>query len=297
VIVTLPVAVIAAPAAACPGEQLSFGGGGSHDADGKVTSFTWSFGDGATATGSSVSHEYAAPGAFTVTLTVTDSAGNTSSAVRSLLVAFPPPPDLDGDGFPSTTDCNDGDAAINPSAVEILDNAVDENCDGIAQIDFDRDRDGVNRPRDCNDGDARIRPGAVDVPLDGIDQDCADGDAPAPRIPTNIRATFSGRPGYVAFNTLFLTPAVAGSRVRITCKGPGCPKREWKRRIKKASARVSLLRLVRKVKLDRRTTVEMRVTAPRMLGVAARWRGLAPSRTDLCFSAPTTKKPKKCRPA
>ena len=36
----------------------------------------WSFGDGATATGGAVSHAFGSAGAFNVTVTATDAAGN-----------------------------------------------------------------------------------------------------------------------------------------------------------------------------------------------------------------------------
>ena len=42
-----------------------------------------------------------------------------------------PPADNDGDGFTADVDCDDTNAAINPSAVEVNDNEVDENCDGV----------------------------------------------------------------------------------------------------------------------------------------------------------------------
>lgn len=41
-----------------------------------------------------------------------------------------PPEDLDGDGFPNTTDCNDHNPNISPDASEEWDE-VDQNCDGV----------------------------------------------------------------------------------------------------------------------------------------------------------------------
>jgi len=56
----------------------------------------WNFGDGATATGDAVSHTYTDPGARTVTATVTDAVGNTTSRSGPVDVTAPAPP-------PSTT--------------------------------------------------------------------------------------------------------------------------------------------------------------------------------------------------
>ena len=52
-----------------------------------VPSITWSFGDGATATGPAVSHAYGSAGAYTVTVTATDAAGQrTTSATRAVSI-------------------------------------------------------------------------------------------------------------------------------------------------------------------------------------------------------------------
>jgi hypothetical protein len=49
-----------------------------------VASTSWSFGDGASATGASVTHAYGAPGPYAVTLTSTDAVGNATTASASL---------------------------------------------------------------------------------------------------------------------------------------------------------------------------------------------------------------------
>ncbi len=58
--------------------QVTLSGTGT-DPDGTVVSYYWDFGDGTAGTGTTVSHTYAAPGIYTVTLIVTDNAGATSS--------------------------------------------------------------------------------------------------------------------------------------------------------------------------------------------------------------------------
>ncbi len=61
-----------------PDQTLSFDASGSIDPDGNITKFRWSFGDGGTADGKTVSHSYKTPGHYTVQLTVLD---NTSHAL------------------------------------------------------------------------------------------------------------------------------------------------------------------------------------------------------------------------
>jgi PKD repeat protein/subtilisin family serine protease len=59
---------------------------------GPVTSWNWSFGDGATSSTQSPSHTYNSAGNFTATLAVTGSGGQTSRVSQTITVTSPPPP-------------------------------------------------------------------------------------------------------------------------------------------------------------------------------------------------------------
>ncbi|TFD76545.1 PKD domain-containing protein [Cryobacterium psychrophilum] len=62
----------------------------STDPDGTITSYAWSWGDGATSTGKTASHGYASAGIYTVGLTVTDNAGGTNATTRSVTTTVAP---------------------------------------------------------------------------------------------------------------------------------------------------------------------------------------------------------------
>ncbi len=116
------------------------------------------------------------------------------------------------DGAPAgyvsdATDCNDADAAINPSATEVC-NGIDDNCDGnidegLTFTTYYADADGdtygdaastvstcdgapagyVSDATDCNDADAAVNPGATEV-CNGVDDNC-DGN-----IDEGVQTTF-----------------------------------------------------------------------------------------------------------
>ena len=72
------------------------GANSAADEDGSIVEYEWTFGDGATATGSTVTHTYSANGTYDVTLEVTDDLGETNETSVTVTVTMttePPPPE------------------------------------------------------------------------------------------------------------------------------------------------------------------------------------------------------------
>jgi hypothetical protein len=89
------------------------------------------------------------------------------------------------------TDCDDTNADINPAATEIIDNEIDENCDGFDLQTWyeDADNDTFGNPNvsqtsntqpngyvkdntDCNDNNANINPITAEIPNNNLDDNC-----------------------------------------------------------------------------------------------------------------------------
>src|SRR5213083_2101514 len=79
------------PSAPQTAQQVTFTGSASGGTS--PYSFSWSFGDGSTGTGASITHAYLSAGTYTVTLTVQDSGSpkQTVSSQHSVIVSSPPP--------------------------------------------------------------------------------------------------------------------------------------------------------------------------------------------------------------
>ncbi|MCP4967669.1 MAG: PKD domain-containing protein [bacterium] len=69
---------------------------GIRDVDGQVVSVDWSFGDGTSLQGDGVEHVYSVPGSYTVSLSVSDDAGNTTVETANVVVIAPPDPPPSG---------------------------------------------------------------------------------------------------------------------------------------------------------------------------------------------------------
>jgi hypothetical protein len=67
-------------------QAVEFDATGSSDPDGTVAGLRWEFGDGAVATGRGAAHAFSEPGAYRVSLTVTDDGGRSASTDRLVFV-------------------------------------------------------------------------------------------------------------------------------------------------------------------------------------------------------------------
>jgi PKD repeat protein len=94
--------------AGIPGLPVQFDGTGSHDPDGFIVSYAWSFGDGGSGSGPTPTHTYTQQGFFTVTLTVTDNDQHASTCTTEAVI-----------GMASPVEIASFQAVAHPRAVEV----------------------------------------------------------------------------------------------------------------------------------------------------------------------------------
>jgi PKD repeat protein len=70
----------------CTGLGCSFNGAASADSDGAIASYSWAFGDGATASGVTAAHTYGHSGSYSASLTVTDDRGASTTVAKEVAV-------------------------------------------------------------------------------------------------------------------------------------------------------------------------------------------------------------------
>lgn len=89
--------------------------------------YNWSGQDGFSSSSSNPSHTYSIAGTYTYSLTYTDSRACSKTISANIVVAGV---DADNDGFSSDVDCDDNNTFINPGALDIPNNGIDEDCSG-----------------------------------------------------------------------------------------------------------------------------------------------------------------------
>jgi hypothetical protein len=225
-----------------------------------------------------------------------DRAGNRDPlpATRSWTVTA----DLDRDGFTLPGDCNDSDAAIHPGAPEVLDNGVDEDCNGVPELNLDRDGDRFARPQDCNDADAAIHPGAGEIAGNKVDENCDGTVEPFPTLPSSVGYSWVPRGRATVLKAFFVRNAQAGSTIRMRCRARRgrCAIPPRRQRVKASAHVVDLTRLVRGRRLLPGTALEVTITKPQTIGsftsLRFRPRG-GPLRRERCLP-PGARSPRAC---
>jgi hypothetical protein len=172
-------------------------------------------------------------------------------------------------------------------------NGVDEDCDGSDAV-LDRDGDGAAAGIDCDDANPARRPGARDIPANGVDEDCSGKDAKRAVVRATFASGWSVFTRWTLVTKLQVKDAPAGAKLRVTCKGKGCPFARRSVKLKQGAANLS--KRFKDKRLRPGTVIELRVTSAGTIGKVQRItirKRKDPKRVALCL-APGASKPKKC---
>ena len=177
-----PVVVIDGPSTVNTGETLSLSGANSTD-DGSIESYEWQLGNGETATGETVDVSYDDAGNYTVTLTVTDGAGNNATGSLNVTVEAAAGGDNGGNGG---NDGGGGGAGGNNGGDDDDDGGNDNggsganNGGGGGGGSGDDDNDGDSGGSDGSDGGSGSNGDGGDGGSDGGDSGSDDEETETP---------------------------------------------------------------------------------------------------------------------
>jgi large repetitive protein len=206
------------------GRELRFEGSGS-DLNGDNLSYSWDFGDGQTAAGSTVTHAYSSPGNKTVTLTVFDGTHTTPATTQVIVNALPRA------GFTVAPE-----NAFVDDNVTLSSTSADPDGPLTAQ-EWDLDNDGEFDDANAAVVTARfVRAGTYPLKLRVTDSRGATtmttgqvtvNNRPIPPLQVlpgvEIDARFLVFPRRTKIRSLRVR-APAGSKINVRCVGEGCPK-------------------------------------------------------------------------
>ena len=190
-----------------------------------------------------------------------------------------------GGGDDDSIEAFDGEADVVDCGASVDDDAQVDAVDQVSGCEFSRrgdvpvpvdgDGDGTVAGFDCDDANPAIGLTATDVPGDGIDQNCDGFDEPLALVASGLQLTFAPPTQRgTRITKLVLTGLQGDSTLVATCKSPvkkRCPFTRATRKPARAGAQISLTTLLKRRVLPVGTTIEVRITAPGVIGRVRRF--------------------------